>query len=330
VLDADSVLEDVLQRQCRVLSRSQATAAGITSDTIKANLRAGRWQRILPRIYATFTGPVPRMALLWAVVLRAGRGAVLSHQTAAELNGLLDRPSSAIHVTVPAERRPSPIPGVVIHHSERATSAVHPGPVLPRTRVEETVVDLTQTARTTEEAIGWIASACGRRLTTADRLRQALRARTRLRWRQLLTAVVDDTGSGCHSVLERRYLRDVERAHGLPHGRRQAARKTEAGNRYEDVRYDDYAVVTELDGRAAHPEERRRLDQRRDNEAAATGTRVLRYGWLDVDRPCATALQTARALRAGGWTGVPTRCRRAACIMRKTFGRRNARKFTGS
>jgi very-short-patch-repair endonuclease len=95
-------------------------------------------------------------------------------------------------------------------------------------------------------------------------------------------------------------------------------RKAEAGIRYEDVRYDDYATVLELDGRAAHPDERRRHDQRRDNEAAANGTRVLRYGWLDVNQPCATAMQTARALRAGGWTGRPRRCRRATCVIRTT------------
>jgi hypothetical protein len=320
------VLDELLRRQCQVLSRAQAIAAGITPDKIKAHLRAGRWQRVLPRVYATFTGSVPRPALLWAVVLRAGPGAVLSHQTAAELNRLLDRPSALIHVTVPAQRRPRPIPGVVVHRSERAEHAVHPGPVPPRTRVEETVVDLTQTAKTPEQAIGWITAACGRRLTTAHRLLGAMRVRKRLRWRRLLVAVVDDAGTGCHSVLERRYLCDVERAHGLPRGRRQAVRKSAGGNRYEDVRYDDYATVLELDGRAAHPEERRRCDQRRDNEAAAAGTRVLRYGWLDVDRPCVTALQTARALKAGGWTGAPTRCRRAACVMRKTMDRRNTRR----
>jgi very-short-patch-repair endonuclease len=142
-------------------------------------------------------------------------------------------------------------------------------------------------------------------------------------------AVVDDAGTGCHSVLERRYLHDVERAHCLPRGRRQAVRKTDAGTRYEDVRYDKYATILELDGRSTHPEERRRHDQRRDNEAAASGLRVLRYGWADIEHPCATALQTARALRAGGWPGQPVGCRRRTCAIRKAAGRRGSRRGEG-
>jgi hypothetical protein len=319
-----AVLESVLHRQCRVLTRRQALVAGITSAKIRANVRAGRWQRLLPHVYATFTGPVPRPAQFWAVVLRAGPHAVLSHQSAAELNGLLDEPTSPIHVTVPTERRPRPIPGAVIHRSARARAATHPGPELPRTRIEETVLDLTQTATTADQAIGWITTACGRRLTTAVRLRDALRIRKKMRWRRLLAAVVDDAGTGCHSVLERRYLHDVEKAHCLPRGKRQAVRRTESGSRYEDVRYDEYATVLELDGRATHPEERRRHDQHRDNEAAANGLRVLRYGWADVERPCTTALQTARALRAGGWTGQPGRCRRSDCTIRMPNIRRGS------
>ncbi len=246
---------------------------------------------------------------------------MLTHETAAELNGLLDTPSRLIHVTVPENRRIRPIPGAVVHCSSRVEAGRHPGPVLPRSRIEETVVDLTQSARTVDQAVGWITTACGRRLTTTARIRAVLHARKKVRWRRLLVAVVDDTSAGCHSVLERHYLRDVEQDHGLPRGRRQAVRKTATGHRYEDVRYDEYATVTELDGLATHPEERRMLDRRRDNEAAAIGLRVLRYGWTDISRPCATAVQTARALRAGGWSGQPKRCRRPGCMIRKTFRR---------
>jgi hypothetical protein len=281
-------------------------------------------------VYRTFTGVVPRLSMLWAVVLRAGRGAALSHQTAAELAALVDEPASVIHVTVPGSRRVRPMRGVVIHCSSHVGLAVHPGLDLPRTRIEETVVDLTQTARGPDEAIGWITGACSRRLTTPDRILAVLRGRKKLRWRRLLSAVVDDTAAGCHSVLERWYLRDVERAHALPKGRRQALRQVGKARRYEDVRYDDYRATVELDGRAPHPDDRRWLDQRRDNEAAAAGDRVLRFGWRDVCHPCVPALQTARALRAGGWRGRPKRCRRPDCVIPKTFGGNNRKNSSGS
>ena len=59
-------------------------------------------------VYATFTGPMTRDAQLWAAVLAAGPGAQLSHETAAEINRLTDRPSPFIHVTIPANRRITP------------------------------------------------------------------------------------------------------------------------------------------------------------------------------------------------------------------------------
>ena len=49
-----------------------------------------------------------------------------------------------------------------------------------------------------------------------------LRAQTRLPRRRLLLEVLDDVSTGAYSALERRYLRDVERAHALPTGARQS------------------------------------------------------------------------------------------------------------
>ena len=59
---------------------------------IKFRVRSGRWRQIHPGVYATFTGMPGRGARLWAAVLSAGPGAVLSYQTAAELQGLADKP----------------------------------------------------------------------------------------------------------------------------------------------------------------------------------------------------------------------------------------------
>jgi predicted transcriptional regulator of viral defense system len=66
---------------------------------------------------------------------------VRAHQTAAELHGLIDSPSEAIHVTVPATRRVT-IPGLVSRISNRIDEATQPGREPPRTTVEETVLDL--------------------------------------------------------------------------------------------------------------------------------------------------------------------------------------------
>lgn len=303
------MFDELVVRQCGVLTRQQAYACWLTKGQVEARLGSGRWRLVLGRVLATFTGAPPREAVLWAAVLRAGRGAVLSHDTAAELQGLSDQPSAAVHVTVPADRRVQPVSGVVIHISARAAASRHPTRLPPQTRVEETILDLVQRSRTVDDALGWLTRAVGRRLTTAARIEAAMGRRAKLRWRSELRAAVADTAQGCHSPLELRYLRDVERAHRLPTGERQAVRERRGGRWYDDVHYRGYRTRVELDGRAAHPADRRWRDIRRDNSAAVNGETTLRFGWSDVATDtCFTAAQVAAVLRRNGWPGRPCPC----------------------
>ena len=171
--------------QAGVISRQQLLAAGLTSQMITTRLERKRWQQLHWGVYAVFSGPLPRQAWLWAAVLRAGPGAVLSHLTAAELHGLLEPPVEAIFVTVPSSRRIS-VPGLIVRTSRRISEATQAGRQPPRTSVEETVLDLAQLAWTFDDACGWLTQACGRRLTTAAKLREAQRLRKKMRWRHEL------------------------------------------------------------------------------------------------------------------------------------------------
>jgi len=300
-----------LQAQCGIITREQALETGVSERGIDRRLRSGRWQRLGHGVYATFTGVLPREAKLWAAVLQAGPGAALSHRTAAEFHGLVDKPVNMIHVSVPAERRPARqgIRGVVVHRRRGLTLEWLPPWQLPRTSVEDTVLDLIGAARNFDDAYGWISAAVGRRLTTPDLLAKALAGRSRMRWRAWVAGALQDAGDGVHSPLERGYVYGVERAHGLPAARRQARRRHGSGNRYLDNLYEDYDLCVEADGEAAHPAEGRWQDTRRDNENLRLGTQTLRYGWLDVTaHRCRTASQVAAVLRRRGWTGTLRRC----------------------
>jgi very-short-patch-repair endonuclease len=240
-----------LQYQAGVVSRQQALDAGFTEKAIECRLRSGSWRRLHRSVYATFTGDLSRDARLWAVVLRVGAGAVLSHETAAEVQHLTDKPSPRIHISVPDEQDPgrcTKIRGVVIH-------------------------------------------------------------RSRMRWRGWVAAALQDAADGVHSPLERRYVHGVERAHGLPQARRQARRRHGSGHRYLDNLYEPFGLCVELDGNAAHPDEGRWRDTRRDNANQVEGARTLRYGWPDVtEYRCRTAAEIAEVLRRQGWTGTLRRC----------------------
>jgi len=197
----------------------------------------------------------------------------------------------------------------MVHRSDRILRTRHPALRPARTTVEETVIDLTQSAATFEDAFNWLCQACAGRLTTADRLRRTLGQRKKLRYRRELRAALADVADGVHSPLEHRYVHRVERPHALPTARRQPRATPGARRYYLDNLYQDYLVVVELDGAAAHPTAERWRDIRRDNSLAQRGLMTLRYGWSDVTgRPCAVAAEVAAVLAQRGWPGPARPC----------------------
>lgn len=284
-----------------MVSRDQAIAAGLSRHVIAGRIESGQWQRLQRGVFAAFSGPVPRESQLWSVTLRAGTRAVLSHHTAAELWRLSDAPQETVHVTVPRGIGLLEIPGVVVHYSSRVARARHPVRLPPQTRLEETVLDLADLARTAEEAVAWPIRACERRLTTPDRILAALKDRGRARWRYDVADAIPDIRAGAHSPLELRYARDVERRHGLPRGDRQRRVIRGVTRQYIDVLYADYDVIIELDGVLAHSADGKSRDARRDNANTLAGYHTLRYGWVPVAyHACATALEVFRLLHRNG------------------------------
>jgi hypothetical protein len=296
-----------------VIARWQIPQAEIGATAVDSLIRQGRWQVLYRGVYATFTGPPSRLAVLWAAVLRAGPDAALSHYTAAELDALTDRTIQVIHVTVGSCRRiaiarresGADLPSIVIHYSDRLARARHPSRTPPRTRVEETTLDLIQVAPDLEQAMTWLMAAVSRRITTPDRISAAMSDRPKLKWRREVTAALTEIGDGIHSALEWRYVRRVERPHGLPLATRQAPTTSARGqHRYFDNYYQQFGVAVELDGKVAHPLEARWMDIHRDNGSAALGVTTLRYSWSDVVLdPCRVAGEVARVLKNRGWRG---------------------------
>ena len=311
-------MAELLDFQARVVTRSQVLDHGLSGNAVSRRTKSGNWQRLQRGTYATFSGMPPREACLWAAVLRAGPGAVLSHETAAEVHGLADKPSKVIHVTVAANLDPArygKIPGVVIHRSRRVVRQELPPWQLPRTPVAETVLDLVAASASFDDAYAWLSRATGRRLVSAGMIKEAMAARKRMRWREWLTDALDDVADGVMFPLELRYVRDVERAHGLPAARRQARRELAGGVRYLDNFYDVYRLCVELDGRSSHPPEQKWQDADRDNDNLFAGdVQTLRFGARDVTvRRCARAGQLAAALMRRGWDGAGLHACGARC-----------------
>ena len=317
-----SGLPELIDAQHGVLSRAQLLDLGLTKNFVAAQLAAHRWRRVRPGVYLTFTGPAPFHVHVWAALLYAGEGAVATGETAAFLGGLRDLAPTHIEISVEARRRVlehqggGDVPPLRIRRVRDLQRRRHPSRSPAQTRIEDTVLDLIDQAADPDRVVSVITGSCQRRLTTATRLAGAAARRARLRWRGLLAEVLDDVLDGAQSPLERRWRRDVERAHGLPTGQRNHREGSRGSYCYRDVRYRRYRTVVELDGNAAHPAENRELDRARDNHVVEAGEVTLRYGWRAVaGAPCLAASQVGRVLASRGWQGHLRPCGSACPVI---------------
>ncbi len=108
----------------------QLQALGLTANAVQKRAATGRLFRIHRGVYALMPGSLLSREGRWmAAVLACGRGAALSHRSAAHLHGLRPR-VGRIDVIVPAL---TPIvPGVDVHRSVTLTD--HDVTVVDRSR----------------------------------------------------------------------------------------------------------------------------------------------------------------------------------------------------
>jgi very-short-patch-repair endonuclease len=292
--------------QAGIVTREQALGHGLRRAALYRLVRDDIWRRVSPGIFLTAPVAPSWAALAWCGVLIGGGTSRLGGLAAAYLHGLAGLPPGPILVLVPATRARPTVSGPWVFRRERA-GARSPRTVgsPPRLTVEDTVLDLVAEARDAKTVAHWVTTAVQDRLTTPEQLRRAAGRRRALANRRVLSVLIDDVAAGARSVLEVDYLRNVERHHGLPVGRRQdRQRGTEV-----DVYYDDYAMLVELDGRRGHTGAGRFRDMRRDNAAARQGLLTLRYGYADVhDRACEVAFEVGAILASRGWPGTVGRC----------------------
>jgi hypothetical protein len=140
-------------------------------------------------------------------------------------------------------------------------------------------------------------------------LREALAARKRMRRRTWLVEALTDVADGVMSPIELRYVRDVERAHGLPPASRQARRELDGGVRYLDNFYEAFRLCVEIDGRLTHPPEQKWRDADRDSDnLLRDDVQTIRLGLRHVTSGrCAQAAKLATLFIRRGWDGAGLR-----------------------
>lgn len=317
-------LARTMRRQAGVLSRRQVLAAGGTPGLIERRLRRREWVRLHAGVYLDHTGPPSRAQREWAALLRHP-GSVLAGRSSLRADGIGTEPSrrEPVELAVPHGRHLVSEPGLKVVQLRELDSMARVDATPPRLRVDVALLMVASAAASEDAAVAVLADAVREGATTTTRLTAVLGSLRRLRRRSLLLEVLADVGAGAESPLERRYLRDVERAHGLPRGERQVREvlrvvEGEPLRRVvRDVRYVPFATLVELDGQLGHAGAMDRwADLTRDLAAAVEGDASLRMGCQQVLSPCRLAILVGGVLQTRGWTGAPHPCGSADCDVR--------------
>lgn len=299
-------LVELMRRDNGVATRRELKEIGVSSSALDGRLQSGEWKRVFKGVFLLFSShPSFRQKLI--AILKWSRGtAVFSHNTAAFLHGMLSDPPKVPEIVVGKD---SGLTSNSLVTVRRRSGEIPSEGTPPRTTLERTVVDLLNVVTTKAEALDVIIGAVQRGMRGSTFLADAA-THKRLRHREFTSQLLEVTDEGVESHLEYEYRRRVERAHGLPRGRRQEWELIRGRWIRSDCRYEDFSVRAELDGELAHPGRATDPDIIRDNDVLLSrGEKTLRYRWPHVpNQPCLVAGQVGSALEAEGWSGRVRKC----------------------
>jgi very-short-patch-repair endonuclease len=263
---ADALIARIAGRQHGVIHISQLLACGLTRNGITRRVRTGRLHRIHRGVYAVGHRGLSSRGHWKAATLALGPTAVLSHQSAAELWGMLRERGGLPHLTLPGNGDRPRRNGLIAHRSSTLTKS------------ETTMRDgipVTTPSRTLEDL-------------PADRARRARRQAEFDRLPLSGTHPTDRT----RSELERDFLNLCRRHH---------LAAPEVNVRIEaytvDFLWRNQRLIVETDGYGAHAGRQAFIDDRvRDARLALLGWDVHRFSDWQIDHEPGEVAETLRAL----------------------------------
>ncbi len=323
----------LLDVQHGIITTKQMYEHGVNKDSIDHCVENGQWLRVFRGVISVTNGPLTREMQLSAALLYAGRGALLSHTTAAEEWGWQRVGSGPVHVTIPygcsATSRPPTTRHAKRNFTSESNEQIHPGVIVHRSRAMEhigietdpartsladTVLDLVVAESTSRQATITLVSAMSSGSVNVAAMTRKVEARRPMRYLKPILHTLTLMRGGVHSALEHRYVLDVEQAHGLPAAKRQVPVFVDGRQLFEDLRYDTADLIVRLDGQAFHSAKQRRFrDRRRDNAAELSNLPRLMYGWHEVtEDACGVYREVREVMVREGWIDSSYPCERCA------------------
>lgn len=292
-LDIERIIAQLAGGQHGVITRDQLVSARVPPHRVAYRVKSGRLRRIHAGVYGTGSVPTAREHLM-AAVLACGPGARLSHWSGLELRDLVPpRPGAPVDVTVDHAKQRR-VRGLRVHRFRDGRSddvTYHDG--IPVTSPGRTLLDIAALA-TESELERIVARAERMGLVTLDQLRALAQQHPRRRGMRSLRALLDRGATALtRSKAEAAFLHLVRRA-----GLRSPESNVVLFGFEVDFLWRAERLVVEIDGFAFHRERASfERDRRRDAELTASGLRVLRFTWRQLnDEPEGVLVRVVRAL----------------------------------
>ncbi len=281
-----------------VVARRQLLGLGASSSSIAARVHSGHLHPLHRGVYAVGHRRLDREGVLLAAVLACPPGSALSHGSAGQHRGLIDRRERlALHVTVPGANALS-VRGIVTHTArslDRRDVGIHRG--VPTTSATRTVWDLAtvlgpqQLRRAFEQAEKL-------RVLDRERLRALRAAAPSRRGAAVIRGLLEEAPlplAETRSRLEELIL-ETCRDHSLP---LPAVNVPLLG--YEvDLLWERQRLIVEADGGDHLTARQRDRDNERDARLGRAGYLVRRYGRRPITEGDAVAAEIAAILAERG------------------------------
>lgn len=272
----------LLQRQDRLLTRRQVLANGLGAAEIDGHLRRGRWQRVLPQVYAVGPIPLDERGLIRATYLWAGRDSVILGASSLWWQRRLpSAPTGPVEVAIAAARSGRSPAGVLVHRQSIADEnrLLH-----ERVRVATTAHAVA--SRLSADGIELLDLALRRRWVSLDQVAAAQRTRFGARHSAAAGRILRAATTGAHSPGER-LLHSLLRKGQITGWQANADLAMDGVVICPDVRFDALRLLIEVDGFAFHTDHAAfENDRRRQNALTLAGWTVLRFTWHQLtDEP---------------------------------------------
>jgi hypothetical protein len=270
-----------------VIARWQVTQSGLSRQQLRSLLAQKRWEHVLPGVFRISGAPEDWRQKLHAALLWAGRGAALSHRTAAALHGFARFRESGTQLVSHLEKRAPR--GVSLYKCQKLVGAdVTRIDGLLVTSVERTLLDLAAT-ESEADVRACLDEALRRKWTALDDFELVLRdhdGKRGVAMLRRLVATLQGAGGPTESEMESR-VRDLLEANGFPQPVSQHAVYAGGRLRRLDFKFAGSKVVIEADGYAYHSSPAAfERDRERLNALLVRGFVVLQWTWKALlERP---------------------------------------------